>query len=376
MSKRKTTEQFIEESKLIYGNKYKYDKVNYVNSITAVEIYCNKCEKYFEKKPINFLINKQGCPVCGIEERNKKKTNTTEEFIEKAKLKFGDRYDYSSVVYEYNKTPVKFKCNKHNYWFEQKPFNFLQGYGCPICGKESRKENCIKISKRKTQEEFLKEVEDNKGYDYSLVKYINDKTKVKIICKNCNSIFEQKPNNHLNGQGCPYCHGGILKTQKKFLEQLKEIHRDCYDCSLVKYVNDKTKVELICNKCYNHFYSIPTHLLNGSGCPYCKESKGEKAIRLYLEKNNIKFEKYKTYEGLVDIKKLSYDFYLPDYNLLIEYNGIQHYKWTKKFQPTLHSFHKQLHHDWLKRKYSRDNNINLLVIKYTELKQIDKKINL
>jgi len=381
MSLRKTTEQFIKEAKQIHGDKYTYEKVNYINSITAVKIYCKKCEEYFEKKPMNFINSKQGCPRCGIKERNKKNTYTTEQFIEKAKQIHGDKYDYSLVDYKYNDIEVKIKCIKHNYWFEQTPFSHLQGYGCSICGNEIRKQKCSDNNpNKKSQEQFIKEAKQIHGdkYDYSLVEYVNDKTKVKITCKKCGNIFEQKPNNHIGSkQGCPVCKKGIKKTQEQFLKEIKEIHCDRYDCSLVKYTNDKTNVELICNKCGEHFFSKPSYLLRGSGCPYChKKSLGEEKIENFLKKENIKFEMYKKFKDLKDIKNLSYDFYLPDYNLLIEYNGIQHYKWHKGFQPTLHDFHRQLHHDWLKRKYARKNNIELMVIKYTELRKINEILKL
>jgi len=104
------------------------------------------------------------------------------------------------------------------------------------------------------------------------------------------------------------------------------------------------------------------HLNVASFCrSFCK---GEKEIKTFFEKKNINFERQKIFVDLKDVFYLSYDFYLPDYNLLIEYNGSQHYKWNKKFQKTLHDFHKQLYHDWLKRKYAKKNNFKLLVIPY------------
>jgi len=107
---RKTTEQFIEDAKRVHGDKYEYDKAKYVNSITAVEIYCKRCKEYFFKKPMNFINSKQGCPKCGIKERNIKNTNTTGYFIKKAREIHGNKYDYSFVDYKNCRTKVKIKC--------------------------------------------------------------------------------------------------------------------------------------------------------------------------------------------------------------------------------------------------------------------------
>ena len=95
----------------------------------------------------------------------------------------------------------------------------------------------------------------------------------------------------------------------------------------------------------------------------------ENNLKEFLKENNIKFEKQKKFSNLKDKKYLSYDFYIPSKNLLVEYNGVQHYKFNKFFHKDEHEFHRQLHHDWLKRKYAKDNNINLLVIPYWETVQ-------
>ena len=107
----------------------------------------------------------------------------------------------------------------------------------------------------------------------------------------------------------------------------------------------------------------------GHGCPFCNTSKGENIISIWLKNKNIKFSKTKEYENLKDKDLLSYDFYIENKNLLIEYNGEQHYK--NVFNKPLHEWHRQLHHDWMKRKYAKKNGITLLVIPYWDFKNID-----
>ena len=82
-------------------------------------------------------------------------------------------------------------------------------------------------------------------YDYSLVNYVHSKTNVIIICK-VHGEFKQSPSKHMLGQGCKYCNGGFKKTNDEFIIDAKKVHGDKYDYSIVKYTNNKTKVDIIC----------------------------------------------------------------------------------------------------------------------------------
>ena len=179
---------------------------------------------------------------------------------------------------------------------------------------------------------------------------------------------------HLGGNGCPQC--SSLENGKKqtftnieFIEKAKEIHGNKYDYSLADYKNAHSKVSIICKK-HGIFEQIAYRHLDGSGCPSCSMSNGEEIINNYLAENNITFEIQKKFEGLVDKSYLSYDFYIPSKNLLIEFNGEQHYCWQKHLQPSYHDFLIQKHHDWLKRKYAQKHNINLLSIPFKEIKNL------
>lgn len=138
VSQKLTTEKFIEKARKIHGNKYDYSKVEYVNSHTPVKIIC-KIHGEFEQSPTNHLCGK-GCPICSG------KNMTTEQFIKKARIIHGDRYDYSKVVYINSTTKVCIICPSHGeFW--QEPCLHLSGSGCPNC--------CCNISK-----------EEKKIYDY------------------------------------------------------------------------------------------------------------------------------------------------------------------------------------------------------------------
>jgi hypothetical protein len=111
-------------------------------------------------------------------------------------------YDFSNTNFINIRTPIEVNCLIHGV-FTILPANMLYKFeGCKFCGLEK-----MSKSKSLTKQEFIKKAKKihHEKYDYSLVEYRNNKTKVKIICKQCGQIFEQLPENHLNGYGCPYC---------------------------------------------------------------------------------------------------------------------------------------------------------------------------
>ena len=130
------------------------------------------------------------------------------------------------------------------------------------------------MNKKKTTEEFIQEAKriHSGEYDYSLVNYQTNKTKVRIVCPK-HGVFEQTPNSHLNGSGCPCCYGTHKKTTEQFIKDAKKIHRDKYDYSLVDYKTAKTKVKIICKTCGKIFEQAPNNHLNGQDCPVCGRRK-------------------------------------------------------------------------------------------------------
>lgn len=284
--------------------------------------------------------------------------------VDKFKLIHGDKYDYSRVSYINSKTKVVIGCRNHNpiYWFEQTPANHLQGQGCSLC-----------FGKRKyTTDECVEKFKLTHGdkYDYSRVNYINSKTKVIIGCKE-HGWFEQLPKDHMRGIGCPKCGNSIPLTTEEFIEKAKLIHD--YDYSKTNYINRRKKVIIGCR---NHnptywFEQTPADHLSGCGCPKCNISKGEEKIRTFLSDKNIDFKTEYKFNDLKFKSYLRFDFYIPSKNILIEYNGIQHYK-RNHFNDSYKDFLLNCHRDWLKRNYAKKHNIKLIIIPYTDIKNIDK----
>ncbi len=293
---------------------------------------------------------------------------TTEEFIEKAKNVHDNKYNYSLVEYKNNHEKIKIICPKHGI-FEQEAGSHLSGCGCPKCYEESRHFQ----TKTKTTEQFIKEARKIHGdkYDYSLVEYYNALTKIKIICPT-HGVFEQTPSKHINTkQGCPYCAG--KKTTELFIEKAKKIHGDKYNYSLVDYKKDDTSVKIIC-PIHGVFEQTPSnhlHKTKPQGCPKCSVSKGEMKIRNFLKEKNIVFEEQKKFSDCKNKRELPFDFYLPENNLLIEYQGEQHYKAVDYFGGEK-KLHLQRHRDWLKREFARSNGMTLLTISYKDYNIVEK----
>ena len=180
------------------------------------------------------------------------------------------------------------------------------------------------MSKKKTKEEFIKEAtEKHHGkYDYSKVKYVNNKTKVCIICpEHAHGEFWQTPNNHLNMHGCPKCGGVYVPTKEEFIKKARKVHGDKYDYSNVHYVNCMSKVCIICSE-HGEFWQTPNRHINGAGCPKCNLSHLERSVMSYLDEHGITYDYQKRFDWL---GKQSLDFYLPDYNVGIECQGGQHF---------------------------------------------------
>ncbi len=214
-------------------------------------------------------------------------------------------------------------------------------------------------------ETFIKKanLKHNNKYNYSKVIYINNKQKISITCP-IHDEFIQTPNDHLNGCGCPIC-GSNKLNNLKFIEKAKDIHDNKYDYSKVEYVHSKSKIIIVC-KTHGDFIQKPNHHLNGAGCPICKESRGEREIKKHLNNNKIIFIHQKRFQDCKDKKQLPFDFYLPDYNICIEFHGQQHYK-AISYWGGNKNFEKQQKRDNIKKMYCINNNLKLIIINNIKL---------
>lgn len=260
---------------------------------------------------------------------------TKEEVFNDFEKIHGNKYDYSKFIYSSSLNKSTIICPIHGE-FCQSHSHHSRGSHCPLC-----KNIIIGNKNRSNTEEFIKKsniIHKNK-YDYSEVNYVNNRTKINIICK-LHGKFWQTPNNHLDGRsGCLRCRNEKRKNPRKDTKQtisdFIKIHGTLYDYSKVFYINFHTPVKIICSQ-HGPFLKSPEHHLNGGGCPKCNISKGELKVMTYLDNHNIKYIFQKTF---IDCKGdkgwvLKFDFYIPSKNLLIEYDGIQHFKSTRFMNKT------------------------------------------
>jgi hypothetical protein len=368
-----TTEQFIEKANKIHNHKYDYSLTKFINSKIKIRIIC-PIHGEFEQLH-NKHLSKKGCPKCGFISRCKLATSNTETFIKKA-IGIFPEYDYSKVKYKQNKIKVCIVCPIHGPFYVR-PNQLLRLSGCSHCGRE-KAAKAISLS----QEEFLKRAtkKHHNRYDYSLVIYKNKNSKIKIICP-LHNIFEQQAGNHLNGEGCKKCaveNEGLRKRsiiEPFIISQFKKAHGDKYDYSKVIYLGSMKKVEIICKK-HGSFWQRPAQHKSGVGCPGCRQSKGETSILNWIKKHRITCEFQKKFQGCKDKLFLPFDFYLPDYNACIEYDGELHYKkYENSFKGTYKlSITKK--HDKIKNNYCKIKGIRLLRIPYWRKNKIPQILNL
>lgn len=263
MGKALTTEDFIFQAKAVHGDKYDYSRTTYVDFKTKVCIICPKHGEFWQI-PSSHTRGGCGCPKCGVELRSQKRRLDTESVIKRAKEIHNNKYDYSLLSYNSQEDKVKIICPVHGV-FEQKLSNHLQGQGCPVCAG----------SIKKTTEQFIIEARAIHGdkYDYSLVEYKNNKSKVIISCP-IHGLFAQAPISHLTSCGCPMCaHENAKKarfcSKEDFVRKARAIHGDKYDYSKVQYINSYTPVTIIC-PIHGEFERLPMrHIEAHAGCPRC-----------------------------------------------------------------------------------------------------------
>lgn len=141
----KGLEKFIEEARKVHGDKYDYCKVEYINDTKKVCVICPNHGEFWIS-PAKHLRYNQGCPTCG------RRRIDTNDFIQRARLIHGDKYDYSKTIYAGRFKPVTIICPIHGA-FSQKPDKHLSSHGCPIC-KESKTERLIREKLKENDIQF------------------------------------------------------------------------------------------------------------------------------------------------------------------------------------------------------------------------------
>lgn len=318
----------------------------------------------------NFKLGK-GCRFCGNEKISEKLSTSIQEMIKRFKEKDFQVVNYPSII-TYT-TKIQVKCNKHPEIIQNLSLRNLNEGGCSFC------------SGRRIYAPDLRTEIDNKGYEWlDYTENIKSNSKVKIKCKIHNTINEVTVSQIKRNQKsnlCPKCQKeqNSMGNGKYTLTEVTKLFEEAgYTLLSNQYVNIKEKLEYLCPKHGLQKISL-LKFLEGQRCPQCKISHGEQKIQNFLKEKNILFEPQKTFNDCKDKDLLPFDFYLPQYNTCIEYQGIQHYeavpfrqKRTKEnYIKAKEKLKDQQKRDQIKRFFCQGNKIYLLEIKYTEFENIE-----
>lgn len=323
--------------------------------------------------------------------RNKPYTN--EEVVERLRELYGDDYDYTQVDYKNNRTPITLRCKKHDVVFSRILQNLLKGWGCPACNKEQGKTwaNVVektydpsRRSERWTTERFIAESKAWHGegfFDYSQCHYVNKDTPVTLIRIADGAVVKVRPYDHLRhdadyGIAQRYYQGTTDKEKIHFLvRRLEENIENPIYVPMQKIERSNKRFKCIC-PLHAEFYMSLHRIYSGNCCPECDgggESVGERNVRRYLQSKGIKFEQ----EYRIEDKKYfdtfaRVDFYLPDLNTMIEFQGEQHYKIANKaITHGSRKWQSQKKRDNHLRRYAADHNVRLIEVPYTYRSNVD-----
>ena len=361
MGRKVTHEEFVDRVSKVNPDITVIGK--YTKMHDKIECVCKVGHKW---NPIALdLVRGADCFECAAIKRGRKRAKTHEQFVEEVRNVNPDITVVGTYINAYTK--IEFRCKEGHEWVTT-PSSVLAGKTCLTCVNIQSG-----LRQRKSQEQFVEEVR-NLHPDITVVgEYVNSKTKIEFMCSK-GHVWKTAPHNILDGCSCPTCKGEKISVQKtksheQFANELLQVSSNI--TVLGEYKGTFTKIKTKCNKCGHEWESMPCNLLAGCGCPKCATSKGEKMVEEYLERHHVVFETQKRFTDCVDKKPLPFDFYLPEYNMLIEYQGAQHYIATRRMGDEEGLIYRQKH-DCIKREYCKTKKINLLEIPYTKFSHISE----
>lgn len=352
---------------------YELVSKEYIDCETPLEYICNK-HRNEGVQDIDFSHFKrgQGCRFCGKENKRNGREKLLEEYGAKELTESKDM-EFIKITRENSKLYIYYICPRHRDVGIQR--TTLEGMrrmkiGCTYC-----------IGRHKTTEYFCREVFDISPNIKIKGEYIDAKTPIKCECLIDGTIWFPTPNALLNGQGCPECgriasNKNSTKTNEEFVYQLSIVNP--YIIPLQEYIQAKIPIWVMCKKCGHKWQMTPDQLLHGGCCQKCFATNNEKKLGDILINWGCIVERQKKYDNCRDQLPLPFDIYLPEYNILIEYDGEQHYR-PVNFggigdEEAIENLKKTQYHDTIKNEYCRQNNIPLIRVPYWEKNNLEEFI--
>lgn len=274
-------------------------------------------------------------------------------------------YELISKTYINSKTKMEIKC-PNGHIFNMSYEVFKVGHRCPICSTKKRGNS------RKLSYDYVKTFIEKEGYSLISKEYKNNNTKLELICDKGHNI-QMTFGNFQRGNRCKICATKKnIDKQRHSYEYVKSFIKSIgYTLIDEKYVRNSDKLKIRCDKGHEISTSFK-NLLKGNRCPECGViSHGEEKIKQILERENISFEIQYTFKDCKFKKVLPFDFYLKDKNILIEYDGIQHFE-IREYFGGLNSFIDTKIRDTIKNIYCKENNIKLIRIPYWKFESIEE----
>lgn len=349
--KKYTTETYNNKLKLL---DIKFVCVSeYINNKTYISHICLNCDGNILLRPDHLLKYKTKCRICGSKNGFKL---TNEDYDSKIKSNSNGLKRIGSYIN--NKTPILHECLKCKKQFKVTPKSVINGAKCKCQRKKIYKN-------RLSHEDYLGRLKKSNNINIDPIEnYRGCNTKINHKCLKCDHIWKIKPSHLLDGTSCPQCR---KISQNDYINRLPSNL-----IILEDFISTSNRIKHKCLNCLNIWKPKPAYILyNNTNCPICSSSKGERKIHDYLSNNGIKFIKEKIFE---ELNPLRFDFYCPNLNLIIEYDGIQHFKSRDFFGGDKYLIDIK-NKDKIKNNFCKENSINLLRIPYYDYGHVEEIIN-
>jgi very-short-patch-repair endonuclease/Zn finger protein HypA/HybF involved in hydrogenase expression len=340
MSKKKTIEEVQNEIDLLNLD---FKIIDYKGNIKSNK-FKHSCGHEFETR-LTHLLSRRKCPKCHGKWRDKEMFQKKSNEVHKS--------EYEILEFSNGNSPVKIRHRICGNIFKQVGYRHLRGDGCFECygSKKLSRDEIIKRSNEKWNKEY--EILSQK-VDYN--------KKSKLRHKVCGFEYEQVISSHLLGYGCPKCAGNAKHDKNSIQEKSDKVHNKEY-LILSDVKNTKSLIKIRHIECGKEYTQKVDYHISGRMCPYCSLSKGEKIIEKILNSLNIKYERQKTFDGCKYKNKLRFDFYIPEQDTCIEYDGIQHFESCWYFGG-IKALNLQKIKDQIKNEYCDKNSIKLIRFKF------------
>lgn len=366
----------------------------FFGAVKPIKYICPQCKQEKEIKYACDLYRKKiyGCRKCFMVKINSSRSEKTKDEV----IQIINKHENLSYISFYKskggRLTVRLNCNICNKSWEATENNIVKNtkrwVGCPDCWKKSDEIKEIAENSFRTAREKRNKITINKLREWLIkneielisAEEIKTYQTVSLRCKKCDHTWSTKVGHILRGNGeCSSCKGTRYST-KIFKEKLIELQRK--DITLIDEYNTTKKIMFACNECGHMWLAYGYTILKGCGCPKCKTSKGNKLISRILDSFNLNYEIEKIFEECKYKKSMPFDFFIPRYNICIEFDGIQHFKPTifgkKKYVDNIkraeEEFKLRKIRDRVKDEYCKNNNIKLIRIPYYKTEEEIREI--